>query len=929
MSAIDWTRVAEIFADALDRPEEERAAFVAGCCAGQPALLAAVQRLLDAEALAAPAFMKGLDPPAIGAIIRAVAEAPERAGAYRLIREIGRGGMGQVFLAERADGQFEQRAAVKLLKRGMDSDAILARFIRERQILAGLNHPNIARLIDGGIAEDGRPYLVMEYVEGQPITHYCDAHRLSIAERLQLFCDVLLGVEYAHRNLVVHRDLKPSNILVTADGQPKLLDFGIAKVLSAGRHEADATTLTQAGARMLTPDYAAPEQFRAEAITTSTDVYSLGAVLYELLAGRRPFAARSDRAPEEEAAPLTAALPDAVATARSTDAGRLRRQLAGDLETIVMTALRPLQERRYTSVEALRDDIRRFQQQLPLKARPDTTVYRLSRFVRRNRIGVFASTAIAALVLAFAITAALQADQIRKQASALEVERDRAQGEAAAANSVSNFLVGVFEVSDPMAETRGDSILARELLDRGAERIDADLSGQPELQARMLSVMGRAYYNLSRSDRAVPLLQRAVELQRAAAGDTSAAVVAALQQLAQVQQWRDQAGAVATLREAVALQERIDGDDALMWSLLVDLALVYHRQGEAEQYGSTVADALVRLEKIPPEQLAASHETLHQYIALLRYTRDWEKLDVSHRKLVEVEQATDGPRSAAVAIAYASWAEARQQGVHSELADRQRPSGPAESADSLVSLALAIVRDLDVKSPRATDALVQVAAVLRNRGALPQADSLYRVAIEVLREQLGDDHRTVALVRSNLAITLQRRDMPAEAIPLFESVIATLEQQAESGGLLEVNEWRLATALRDAGRIAESVPQFQIALRDFEDRFPPDYILTANIRREFGGTLIEVGRFREAETLLRAAIQVLAKRWGESDARVDEARVDLGRALSALGRYAEAEEVLAGARNRLEQSRGSEDTLAQRARAAHQALLQVRSRTGG
>jgi tetratricopeptide (TPR) repeat protein len=396
-----------------------------------------------------------------------------------------------------------------------------------------------------------------------------------------------------------------------------------------------------------------------------------------------------------------------------------------------------------------------------------------------------------------------------------------------------------------------------------------------------------------------------------------------------VQQRRENAEAVATLHEAIVRQQRIGPEDGAMASLLVDLALAYHRQGDAERFGSTVADALDRLSRLPPEQSTASHDSLHELIALLRYAGDWDHLDVAHRRLIEIERVADGPRSAAVAIAYASWAEAKQRSGHTTLADAREPSGDTQAADSLLSLARAIVRDIDEQSPETADAMAQVAAALRNRGALEQADTLYRAAIAMYGDLLGDDHRTVALLRMNLAATLLRRGMPMDAIPLLEGTIATLRQDAESAEILAVSEWRLATALRETGRIAESLAQFQTALQQFEQRFPPDYILTANLRREYGSTLIDAGRFDRAEPMLRRAIRILGGRWGEADLRVDEARIELGRALTGLGRHAEAETMLATALERLEQNPGPDDPLTRRARQAHEALQRSRSRSEG
>jgi serine/threonine-protein kinase len=554
----------------------------------------------------------------------------------------------------------------------------------------------------------------MEYVDGLPITRYCDEHGLSISGRLDLFCAVCDAVDHAHRNLVLHRDLKPSNILVTSDGQPKLLDFGIARVLSATKEDEEA--LTQAAGRMLTPEYAAPEQFRGEAMTTATDVFSLGAVLFELLTGCRPFPARrdrdtlSDRELECEPPSIVTAVTvsesvEEVARVRATDRTRLRRQLAGDLETIVATALRSSVERRYASVEALRQDITRHRQQLPVLARPDTAAYRISRFVRRHRWGVSSASAIALLVLAFAATTLVQAGRIQAQATQLEAERDRARSEA----------------------------------------------------------------------------------------------------------------------------------------------------------------------------------------------------DAATRRLI----ARRGYRASNV----------------------QPSAERSHAADTLLSTALAMARDIDAGSVATADAMVKLAAIARGGGEQDRADSLLLGAIAIYRERLGDDHRSVANTRSMLGSALLRRDRPLEAIPLFELALASYQRNAEPPAGLLLTRYHLAVALRDVGRLTESAALFQTTLGDFETRFPPSYILTAHLRHEFSRTLLELGRAVEAEAMLQSAIPVLMRRWGESDLRVDHARVTLARVLTALGRFAEAEEMLGSALQRLEHARGPDDPATRRARHAFAMLQLARPRS--
>ncbi len=400
-----WLRLSELFNELVDLSAAARAARLAELGAGDPALRSDLERLLaeveDPGVLDAPAVE------AFSALLESVDPAePEevlgqRVGPYRIVEELGRGGMGVVYLAERADGQFEQRVALKLVKRGLDTDEVLARFRRERQILARLEHQAIARLYDGGATEDGRPYFAMEFVEGEPVTAYCDAHALPIEERLQLFRRVCEAVEHAHRNQVVHRDLKPSNILVTESKDLKLLDFGVAKFLSKGTEGHGTPTLTRISSRPMTPEYAAPEQVLGQPVSPATDVYALGIVLYELLSGRRPYrlAERSETEVQRTILEVEPPRPSAVvelspggedasaeslAKARGTTPAALRRRLAGDLDAIVLTALRKEPNRRYGSAQAFADDVERHLAGKPVKARPEAPFYRAGKYVRRN-----------------------------------------------------------------------------------------------------------------------------------------------------------------------------------------------------------------------------------------------------------------------------------------------------------------------------------------------------------------------------------------------------------------------------------------------------------------------------------------------------------------------------------------------------------------
>jgi eukaryotic-like serine/threonine-protein kinase len=421
-------------------------------------------------------------------------------GSWSLRRRLGGGGMSDVYLAERI-GDYSHQVAVKLVRPGLVSRADHNRLRAERQILARLNHRNIARLLDGGTTADGIPYLVMEYVDGERIDLYCDRYRLTLSERLSLFRGVCSAVHAAHQNLVIHRDLKPSNILVTRDRTLKLLDFGIAKLIEV-RESAHTVALTKADVRLFTPGHASPEQVRGELITTATDIYLLGVLLYELLAGRKPFEMRDVRLAEMEliicnqSPPLPSAVVnprntsaldmprlESVADARGTNPVRLRRELLGDLDNIVMKALRKEPERRYTSADELAADLRRYETGQPVIARRDTWRYRSSKFVRRHAMAVAASSAIVLLLAALAATMTFQAHRVSQERAVAERERSRSEETA-------RFLAGLFEIADP-SEAQGKEITARQILERGALRIQHELKDSPETQANLMETIVR------------------------------------------------------------------------------------------------------------------------------------------------------------------------------------------------------------------------------------------------------------------------------------------------------------------------------------------------------------------------------------------------------------------------------------------------------
>jgi eukaryotic-like serine/threonine-protein kinase len=450
-------------------------------------------------------------------------------GPYRVLRELGRGGMGSVWLAERADGLFARSVALKLVHAHLAGPTLTERFARERAILAGLNHPHIARLLDAGYADDGQPYLAIDYVEGTPLTAYCDAHRLSLADRIRLVVQVLSAIQHAHRNLVIHRDLKPSNILVTLDGDVRLLDFGIAKLMQDGQTR--ETELTELGGRALTPDYASPEQIAGQPLTTASDVYALGVILYELLCGNRPYRLKRDsRGALEEAIltveatrPSQSAITDDIARARATTVGKLRQALAGDLDTITAKALKKDPAERYGSAEAFMQDLQRFVAGEPVQARPDSAWYRLRKFVGRNRIGVGVATVTGVALVAATGVSLWQAQVAREQAVAAKREAKRAQ-------AVQEFLVDIFRAN---SDTQDDPIkarqtTARELLDIGARRLGEKLKNAPEVQVEVADTLADMYQQLGLDDETADLLVQEIKVQKQLYGATDRRVAETL-----------------------------------------------------------------------------------------------------------------------------------------------------------------------------------------------------------------------------------------------------------------------------------------------------------------------------------------------------------------------------------------------------------------
>ena len=877
MTETHWALVAEIFAEARQKPGHERSAYLAERCAALPDVLEAVERLIAADAMAGPAFLDLLDADLAANMLRAAGSAHMKAGPYRLVREIGRGGMGEVYLGERDDGQFERQVAIKLVKRGMDSDAILRRFLHERQILARLDHPHIARLYDGGVTDDGRPFFAMELVEGQPITRYCDERMLDIDTRLRLFCDVCDAAAYAHQNLVIHRDLKPSNIVVTGDGKPRLLDFGIAKLLDVDS-DPDDVPRTDTAFRALTPEYAAPEQLLNEPVTTSADVYALGVVLYELLTGQRPrrverWTPETWRALDQN--PMRPSLaaagkqtyggrdgagesltPEAISRARNTTPQRLHRRLAGDLDTVLLKALAREPQRRYSSPDALRDDIERHLALLPVNAHGDTIGYRTVKFLRRHTMGVVFTTAVMMLVIASAIALAFQ-QRITAQ------ERDRAQ-------MVRDFALSLFEVANPVNESGGDTITARTLLERGVARIDEELAAQPDVQAQMLSVVGAAFRELGNFDRARPLFERALALRRERFGEEHMEVARSLSDLGQLMAELGQYDEAELLqREALDMRRKLlDPDDLELAASLNRLGVLLRRRGQVEEPEELYREALAirrrRLNAEHPEVLTSQNN-----LAMVLQARgEYDDAEALHREVLAARRRVFGEEHVHVAISL------NNLGTLLYLAARY------EEAAAVHREALAMQRKLlGDDHPDVLLSLNNLAGALHRHGDLEEAESLLREVIEEQRRTLGAEHPRVLNSQNNLANLLAEMVSVHEAEALYRDVLARRRRALGS------EHPEVATTLHGLGQL-----------------------------------LIETERPAEAEAVLREALEIRDRVLPRGAWQRALAVNYLGASLSAQGRHEEAEPLLLEGFTALEEALGEQHVATLRARhyvAAH------------
>lgn len=821
----DWHRIEEVFLAALDEPAASRENFVESACGGDQVLRDEIVAMLQsheeiADFLETPAYQTNAE---LLADESGSLKIGERVGAYRIVSLLGEGGMGEVYLAE--DLSLGRRVALKLVRPGFGGTNLLRQFQREERILAGLTHPNIAQLYGGAVTPAGVPYFVMEYVEGERLDSYCASRQLSIPDRLELFRKICAAVSYAHRHLVIHRDLKPANVRLTTEGEPKLLDFGIAKLLEEDNVAAPAATITLTAA--MTPEYASPEQLQGETITTATDVYSLGVILFELLTGQKPYRTKSRRI-EEVSRAITEQEPTRPSTVvarggRSKLEIRKSKILKGDLDNIVLTAIRKEPARRYSSVGQFSEDIRRHLEGLPIVARKDTVGYRASKFVQRNRIAVAAAAVVMLAVVAALVVSLRQTKRAR-------IQRDVAQ-------RINSFLQNMLNSAAP--ESKGIDVKVIDLLSDASSRARTELADEPAVMSEILVTLGRTYFNLGSLDKAEADLQVALETSRKANGELHPTTAGSMSGLGCVYAYRGRVAEGEQIsRKAVELQRKLHpaGHEDLAVALYcLGLNLSVGNQPKAAEPFLAEAVALVR------KHLGESHgyyvTALVALATALDRAGEIETAEKMYRQAIEV--GGRGPARNRMYVAQA------QAGLGVLLTNK---AAYAE-AEAAVRQSEALYRDVYGGDDNFSVAVTQsqLAFIYYLQADYVRAELEGKKALESLRKHLGREHTTTLGTALTVGLSLTRNGKAIEGEPYLQEAVAVRKRTTPPG---------------DAG--------------------------TAHATSILGECLAAQSRWAEAEPLLLAGYNDLKAKLGDQHKRTIDARQRLAKLYDDWGRPEQA-----------------------------------------
>ena len=869
-----WQQIQSLFEQLVDAGAGERAARLASACGEDTELRTSVESLLDSDA-------RREDP-----LLHAIGEAAEsllenhqdrligtRVGPYRVVSILGHGGMSTVYRGERDDSQYRQTVAIKVLQYATLHPRLRSRLHSERHILATLDHPSIARLIDSGDLEDGTPYLVMEHVDGVSIDAYCDSRTLFVRERLELFIQVCAAVQYAHRNLVVHRDIKASNIFVTDEGSPKLLDFGIAKLL-APESLSHTLPVTRLQERILTPENAAPEQVLGRPITTATDIYALGVLLYQLVTGRSPYRLLSysqlqlERAicmddparPSQMVISKLSGEKDAdrsrISDRRGLSPQRLRARLSGDLDAIIAMAMRKEPDRRYPSVEALADDLNRHLLGRPVRARQGDWRYNSAKFLRRHLLAV---AGVAAAFLGLALFAGVmfwENHRIELARDATAQERDRAQ-------LVSAFLVDVFSQADPF-NSQGKEPTAKVLLDRGAEKISGNLTLQPEVRAELLESIGLAYRRQGLSERAIPLFEQAVAIRRQERPLDNGHVAVALANLARA---LTDAGhlisAEGYLDQAVALSES-GGDSRAIQT--ADILV---------QFGHFAIDA-----KSDPARAA---QLFGKALNIYRVTIGNQNLQVA--------ATLNGLADAAV------WMSDYPLAEHYE-------------RESLSIFQATVSRN----HPDNAAALATLGTILTQRGKYAEAEQVLNEALQIEHIVFGTDNQRIAAIDADLGTLYDREGDTSRAIAATQTALKiTRDRLGSSHYMVGYYLDALSNLFLKANDLPTAEAAARQALAVYAQALPARHLYLASTHQLLGEVLLRRGSPAAAEAELRTALDMNMGLAGPDSWRVARSEATLGWTLIARDKAADGEPMLRAARSKLLASVGPQHPATQQA----------------
>ena len=889
-----WTRIELLFTEALELDREERAAFLEEACEGDLSICVEVEALLSASEEDQALAIEGrlLNNVSLASVDDDTVHDDEVVGPYLLEHCIGAGGMGEVYLAHRNDGQFEHQVALKLIHPGFRSKQVLARFRLERQVLARLSHPNITELLDGGIDEKGRPYFVMQYVKGVPITEYCDVHSLSINDRLDLFKSVCEAVQHAHRNLVVHRDLKPSNILVTEEGVVKLLDFGIAKILNPEWEK--TMVLTHSEMKFMTPEYAAPEQVRGEAITTATDVYGLGVLLYEILTGSRPYKLKS-KAPTEIERVICEIPPtrpsevidpaskkngqlqnlEAIGQARRMGIQRLKNILRGDLDNIVLMALRKEPGRRYPTAVQFAEDINRFQKKLPVHAQRDSVTYRMEKFVQRHRLSVSFSVAAIAMLLAFSIFTSYQSQLVKK-------ERDLARTEKVRAERVIGLLVSLFETANPAVVPGGDTLSVGEFVERGAEKSLAEVEDDPAVATQLKHTLGQMYAAQGQYKAGHQFLKEAYEMQESLYGPVDSITTAYLHDVATMT-WRlgEEAEARRMFADLLERNQQIFGaEHPRVAQSMQNVALTTE---DRDKRLSLLNTSLEMKRKLLPASHTSIADGLNQLAIFHFHNGDYhDALPMLQESLEIAEEQYSSTHPNTVAVMSNITMLLSRMGETFKAIDMQ---------EDVIARLQTIKSDSSVQMSNAWNNL---GVLQTNSGQFEEAEHAFRQALGIQEVLLGKTHPRVISTRRNVGVVLGLLEQYDEGIAILEQALSMKKQREGLDNLrtLGYMQAQYALLLNDGGytRFAlENANEVVVLLEETPQVSPThlsDGLLYASI------IYYENGSLEMALKHGQKAFDIRSELYDEGHPKRAQAQCIYGLILHAVGRGEEARELL-------------------------------------